>query len=289
MTQTPEATTTMTDTGPTGVGRASFPWAIWIGLAAGFTTALALVWAPSAFHPNTGWMGTIIGTWVFVALLTALPWAVVLGTVYRRHRWTAQRTTPAALASANQAQSSATGPVDSPPRSVVTAPRPVPPPRSTRGSTTPAPAPSTTGTSTTDAGPGLPTAQQPADKPRPPQPEADQSAPPPPSTVVRPTKPGTRRVTVTDAVNYQRGWTPADRQVARQVVAWAQGLDRDLYAYIPPSGEVAVLATSSGRRLVTFRQGHVRVHTATRPPLPGIRPGSQSRTWNLPLSRYRGV
>jgi hypothetical protein len=92
---------------------------------------------------------------------------------------------------------------------------------------------------------------------------------------------------MTEAVNHQRGWTPADRQTARQVVAWAQRLDRNLYAYIPPSGEVAVLATSSGRRLVTFRQGHVRVHTATRPALPGIRQGTQPRTWKLPLSRYR--
>jgi hypothetical protein len=110
-----------------------------------------------------------------------------------------------------------------------------------------------------------------------------------PATPSWPRKAGTRHITVTDAVDYQHGWSPADRQAALQVVAWAQRLDRNLFAYVPPSGEVAVLATSSGRRLLTFRQGHIRIHTATHPPFPGIRQGSQPRTWNLPLSRYRGV
>lgn len=94
-----------------------------------------------------------------------------------------------------------------------------------------------------------------------------------------------RQLTLDEAIEFHRLWSEEDRDVARQVMVWAQHRDPQLTAYSPPAGVVAVLAAGSGQRLVTFRQRYIRFHGGQPPPFDGVEPGSAPRTWSLQLSR----
>jgi len=79
---------------------------------------------------------------------------------------------------------------------------------------------------------------------------------------------GRERVSLQEAIEFQAHWNEADRRLARDAITWAQLIDPGIHAYIPPAREVAVVADSADRRLITFRAGNLRFHK--RPPFAGL-------------------
>ena len=96
-----------------------------------------------------------------------------------------------------------------------------------------------------------------------------------------------RPISFDDALRFQPYWSGEDRDVAREVIAWAQSRDQGVAAEVPPAEEVVVLVGTDGRRILTLRQGYIRIHDARRPPFDGAEPGVRDRSWEVPLSRRR--